>query len=73
VTLRVRVRLFAMQRELAGTRGVELALPDGATIEDAWAALVDRGSRQAEPRSDSRATAATRRRRRGWATVTRSR
>jgi MoaE-MoaD fusion protein len=38
----VRVRLFAMQRELAGTRGVELALPDGATIEDAWAALVDR-------------------------------
>jgi molybdopterin converting factor subunit 1 len=40
--LRVRVRLFAMQRELAGTREVELALPDGATIEDAWAALVDR-------------------------------
>jgi molybdopterin synthase catalytic subunit len=42
VTLRVRVRLFAMQRELAGTRGVELDLAPGATIEDAWAALVDR-------------------------------
>ena len=39
--LRVRVRLFAMQRELAGTRVVELDLPAGATIEDAWAALVD--------------------------------
>jgi molybdopterin synthase catalytic subunit len=40
--LRVQVRLFAMQRELAGTRGVELALPAGATIEDAWDALVGR-------------------------------
>ena len=40
--LRVHVRLFAMQRELAGTRSVELALPAGATIEDAWSALVDR-------------------------------
>ncbi len=40
--LRVRVRLFAMQRELAGTRSVELALPAGATIEDAWSALVGR-------------------------------
>ena len=40
--VRVRVRLFAMQRELAGTRAVELALPAGATIEDAWAALVGR-------------------------------
>ena len=38
----VRVRLFAMQRELAGTRQVELDLPAGATIEDAWTALVDR-------------------------------
>jgi len=42
VTVRVRVRLFAMQRELAGTRGLELDLAPGATIEDAWAALVDR-------------------------------
>ena len=40
--MRVRVRLFAIQRELAGTREVPLELPDGATIEDAWSALVDR-------------------------------
>jgi len=40
--VRVRIRLFAMQRELAGTRGVEVALPAGATIEDAWTALVAR-------------------------------
>ena len=40
--IRVRVRLFAMQRELAGTRGVDLELPAGATVEDAWAALVER-------------------------------
>ena len=40
--LRVRVRLFAMQRELAGTRQVDLELRPGATIEDAWAALVER-------------------------------
>ena len=40
--LRVHVRLFAMQRELAGTRGLDLDLPAGATVEDAWAALVER-------------------------------
>ena len=38
--IRVRVRLFAMQRELAGTRALEVGLPDGSTIEDAWTALV---------------------------------
>ena len=38
--MRVRARLFAVQRELAGTREVALELPDGATIEDGWAALV---------------------------------
>ncbi len=38
--MRVRVRLFAIQRELAGTREVRLDLPDGATVEDAWTALV---------------------------------
>ena len=38
--VRVRVRLFAIQRELAGTREVALDLPDGATVEDAWSALV---------------------------------
>jgi len=38
----VRVRLFAMQREQAGTRSIELELPLGATVEDAWSALVER-------------------------------
>jgi molybdopterin synthase catalytic subunit len=38
--LTVRVRLFAVQRELAGTRDVSLVLPDGATLEDGWSALV---------------------------------
>jgi molybdopterin converting factor subunit 1 len=41
-TLHVRVRLFAIQRELAGTREVSLELPAGATIEDAWLRVVDR-------------------------------
>jgi MoaE-MoaD fusion protein len=40
--MRIRVRLFAMQRELAGAREVELRLPEGATIADAWDALVAR-------------------------------
>ena len=40
--IRVRVRLFAVQRELVGARDVGLELEDGATIEDAWAALVAR-------------------------------
>ncbi|MBI3745312.1 MAG: molybdenum cofactor biosynthesis protein MoaE [Chloroflexi bacterium] len=38
--MRVRVRLFALQRELAGTRELTLELPAPATIADAWAALV---------------------------------
>jgi molybdopterin synthase catalytic subunit len=42
VPMRVRVRLFAMQRELAGTREVSLDLGDGSTIEDAWTAIVGR-------------------------------
>jgi MoaE-MoaD fusion protein len=40
--IRVRARLFAMQRELARTREVPLDLAPGATIEDAWSALVER-------------------------------
>jgi MoaE-MoaD fusion protein len=40
--LRIRVRLFAIQRELAGTREVALELPAPATIQDAWSALVER-------------------------------
>jgi MoaE-MoaD fusion protein len=40
--VRVRVRLFALQRELAGTREVSLELADGATVESSWAAVVQR-------------------------------
>jgi molybdopterin synthase catalytic subunit len=36
----IRVRLFAIQRELAGTREVTLELADGADVADAWTALV---------------------------------
>jgi molybdopterin converting factor subunit 1 len=36
----VRVRLFAIQRELAGTREVRLELPADASIETAWEALI---------------------------------
>jgi len=39
--LRVRIRLFAMQREAAGTRELRLEVPLGATVEDAWAAAVE--------------------------------
>ncbi len=39
--MQVRVRLFAMLRQQAGWRDRLLELPDGATIEDAWRALVD--------------------------------
>ena len=38
----IRIRLFAIQRELAGTREVPVDLADGATVEDAWTALVER-------------------------------
>jgi molybdopterin converting factor subunit 1 len=51
LSLRVRVRLFAMQREIAGTREVALDLPAGATIEDAWTALVERFPRLAPGRA----------------------
>lgn len=42
MTIGVRVRLFAIQRELAGTREVALELPDDADVEAAWTALADR-------------------------------
>ena len=38
--MRVRIRLFAIQRELAGTREHTLELSDGATVGDAWDGLV---------------------------------
>lgn len=49
--MRVRVRLFAVQRELAGTREVTLDLRDRGTIDDAWAALVERHPALAPGRS----------------------
>ncbi len=42
MSLRIRIRLFAIQRELAGTREVAVELPDGARVEAAWEALVAR-------------------------------
>jgi MoaD family protein len=42
MTIHVRVRLFALQRELAGAREVPLDLPEPASIEAAWEALVSR-------------------------------
>ena len=42
MSIRVRVRLFAIQRELAGAREIALELGPGATIEKAWAELVER-------------------------------
>jgi molybdopterin synthase catalytic subunit len=42
MAINVRVRLFAVQRELAGTREVPLVLADGADVEAAWAALATR-------------------------------
>ena len=38
--MRIRVRLFAMQREAAGRRELGVEVPDGAVVEDAWAAAV---------------------------------
>jgi molybdopterin converting factor subunit 1 len=38
--MRVRIRLFAIQRELAGTREVPLELAEPATVADAWEGLV---------------------------------
>ena len=49
--IRVRARLFAIQRELVGAREVALELDDGATIEDAWNALVTLHPRLAPGRS----------------------
>jgi molybdopterin synthase catalytic subunit len=39
--LRIRVRLFAMQRETAGTKELRLEVPLGATVDDAWKAVVE--------------------------------
>jgi molybdopterin synthase catalytic subunit len=39
--MRIRVRLFAMQREAAGTRELSLTVPSPATIDDAWSVAVE--------------------------------
>jgi molybdopterin synthase catalytic subunit len=39
--LRIRVRLFAMQRETAGMKELRLEVPLGATVDDAWSAVVE--------------------------------
>ena len=76
VAMRIRVRLFAIQRELAGTREVGLDLADGATVADAWDALVALhpgprpGARVRPVRPQRRRTPTPRRRSR---TATRSR
>ncbi len=38
--MKVRVRLFAALRERAGSRSVEVELPDGAAVGDVWPALL---------------------------------
>ena len=38
----VTVRLFARLREIAGAPHVEVVLPEGARVGDAWAALAGR-------------------------------
>ena len=38
--LRIRIRLFAMQRETAGMRELRVEVPLGSTVDDAWNAVV---------------------------------
>lgn len=52
--LRIRVRLFAMQREKAGTKELRLELPLGSTVEDAWTAVVEASPALAPGRSSLR-------------------
>jgi molybdopterin synthase catalytic subunit len=40
--VRVRVRLFARYREATGRERLEVDLPDGGTVEQAWSAVVGR-------------------------------
>jgi molybdopterin synthase catalytic subunit len=40
VAIQVRIRLFAVQRELAGARELRVSLAEGADVEAAWSALV---------------------------------
>jgi molybdopterin converting factor subunit 1 len=58
--MRVRVRLFASLREAVGRPEIELELPEGATAEAAWQALVGDHASLADRRP--RLTAAVNRR-----------
>ncbi len=40
--MRIRVRLFARYREATGRERLEVDLPDGGTVDSAWAAVVHR-------------------------------
>jgi molybdopterin converting factor subunit 1 len=40
--MQVRVRLFASLRESVGRERLELELPDGASVEEAWRSLASR-------------------------------
>ena len=40
MTMAIVVRFFAMQRQQVGARRCDLAVPDGATVADAWRSLV---------------------------------
>jgi molybdopterin synthase catalytic subunit/molybdopterin converting factor small subunit len=42
LTVRVGVRLFARYREATGRERLDVELPDGSTVESAWAAVVGR-------------------------------
>ena len=55
----MRVRLFAGLREATGSEKVELELPDGALVEDAWRSLAGRHP-ALEPRRASLAAAVNR-------------
>ena len=71
--MRVRVRLFARQREIAKASRVDLELPDGATIDQAWTALVEiatRSWRRGGRTCGSRGTGPTRTRTSRWPTAT---
>jgi len=52
--MRIRVRLFAMQREAAGRRELAVEVVDGAVVEDAWTAAVGQVPALAPGRSSVR-------------------
>lgn len=57
--MQVRVRLFASLRETVGRERLELQLPEGASVEEAWRRLADQHP-ALEPRRQSLAAAVNR-------------